>query len=158
MSPLTTFQPHPEERVLADFTVRARDLAWPLLEAIAITGVAWIAIGWIDASEFGALYATPSVHNAVVLAWALLLVWRLVLPTARRRRQRIFLTTGRLVVRGPSFRARPIGVDLYDLTAVNRRRATIFLHRVDGRPLVLRAVPRARRVADLITTYSGLGE
>lgn len=85
-----------DETILADVTAPLSGMVFPLLELIVITGVSWIAIGWMDVTPG----IEPVIRNAVVLLWALLVLWRFVVPLVRNRRRRVIVTDKRLLARG----------------------------------------------------------
>ncbi|WKD59734.1 hypothetical protein [Corynebacterium caspium] len=148
---MSTFKPARGERLLVDVTTRFSALTFPLLEAIALTGVSWIVIGWLDTS----VYAGIDVHNAAVGIWAILLAWRLLWPVARARRQRLLITTHRLVHREASFSEARINIPLANIFHVQKKRRRIILHTRDGAPpLILHTLPRTKRIAAIIATYS----
>lgn len=84
------------EDVLADVAAPLSTLIFPLLELIVITGVAWIAIGWMD----GTPGVDAVVRNAVVAAWAVIAAWRFGVPVVRSRRRRFVVTDHRILARG----------------------------------------------------------
>ncbi|UIZ92604.1 hypothetical protein JZY91_02035 [Corynebacterium sp. CNCTC7651] len=86
------------EVVLADVSAPLSTLIFPLLELIVITGIAWIAIGWMDVTPG----VEPFVRNAVVLVWLLLALWRFGVPVVRSRRRRFLVTDHRILARGRS--------------------------------------------------------
>lgn len=85
-----------DEVVLADVCAPVSSLTFPLLELILITGVAWMAIGWMDITPA----ADPMLRNAVVALWAVLVLWRFVAPVIASRRRRFIVTNRRVLARG----------------------------------------------------------
>lgn len=85
-----------DEVVLADVSAPLSSLTIPLMELIVITGVAWMAIGWMDVTP----HVDPFVRNIVVAAWAVLVAWRFVGPLAAARRRRFVVTNRRILARG----------------------------------------------------------
>ncbi|WP_246816281.1 hypothetical protein [Corynebacterium sp. HMSC30G07] len=85
-----------DEVVLADVTAPVSDLIFPLLELILITGICWIAIGWMDVTATVPLVA----RNAMVILWLVLGCWRFGLPVIRGRRRRFVVTDRRVLARG----------------------------------------------------------
>ena len=59
----------------ADVSAPFRALIFPFLELILITGLLWIAIGWCDVQA-----VDPMLRNGLVAVWALLGIWRFVIP------------------------------------------------------------------------------
>lgn len=86
-----------DEVVLADVSAPISTLVFPLLEAVVITGVVWIALGWFDVN----FELDPLVRNLVVLGWVLLVLWRFIVPVTRARRRRFVVTDRRVLSRGP---------------------------------------------------------
>ncbi|WIM72959.1 hypothetical protein QP028_04160 [Corynebacterium suedekumii] len=80
----------------ADLTAPLHTLTFPVLELILITGLCWMGIGWLD--QPGQVIDIQ-LRNGVVLLWALLVLWRFVLPLLRARRRRFMLTDRRIIVR-----------------------------------------------------------
>lgn len=85
-----------DEVVLADITAPLGSLVFPLLELILITGISWIAIGWMDVTTTVPL----ALRNGVVVLWLVLSVWRFVVPVVRGRRRRFIVTDRRVLARG----------------------------------------------------------
>lgn len=86
-----------DEVVLADVSAPITTLVFPLLEAVVITGVVWIAIGWFDVNT----ELDPLMRNLIVCTWVLLVVWRFIVPISRARRRRFVVTDRRVLSRGP---------------------------------------------------------
>lgn len=139
----------PNEIVRADMTAPARTLVFPFLELVLITGVCWIGIGYLDQPG---LAVDPVLRNAVVGLWAVLAVWRFVLPLLRARRQRFVVTDRRIIARAGTFRSRVDSIPLRDVHFVRRYRTglsvSIYGH---DRPLYFADVPRAKKLERLIT-------
>ena len=87
-----------DEFVLADVTAPVSDLIFPLLELILITGVCWIAIGWMDVNPTVPVVA----RNATVILWLALSTWRFLVPVIGGRRRRFVVTDRRVLARGRS--------------------------------------------------------
>ena len=96
MSGKAAFRVGGDEVVLADVCAPLSSLTIPLLELVLITGVAWMAIGWMDVTP----YIDPAVRNATVLVWALVALWRFVGPVVASRRRRFIVTDKRILARG----------------------------------------------------------
>src|SRR5699024_12838554 len=74
-----------------DVTAPYRALLWPVLELILVTGICWIAIGWLDV-QVNNQGLDVALRIAVVALWAGLSLWRFVLPVTRPRRKRFIIT------------------------------------------------------------------
>ncbi|MEJ4099657.1 PH domain-containing protein [Corynebacterium mastitidis] len=143
------FSLEPRERVVVDVSAPLSTLTLPALEAILLTGVAWIVIGYLDRPEVS---VSLDLRNALVGLWALALCWRLVLPLCRVRRQRFMVTTRRILVRGPGLGARTDEMPLHYVRGARKKgrgRLALGLMGYD-RPLVFARIPRPKRVAQAI--------
>ena len=141
MSRKVRFQTNKGEQVLVDVCAPLSTLTFPLMELIVITGVAWIAIGWMDVTP----NVDPVLRNVVVLAWALLALWRFVAPLVSSRRRRFILTDRRILARG-----RRGAVDSIPLEQVHSARRvkgsiSVAVYGYD-RPLLFEQVGKARAV------------
>lgn len=141
MSKKVRFQTHDGEQVLVDVCAPLSTLTFPLMELIVITGVAWIAIGWMDVTPG----IDPALRNLVVLLWALLALWRFVGPLVASRRRRFMLTDRRILARG-----RRGAVDSIPLEQIHSARRvkggiSVAVYGYD-RPLVFEDVGKARAV------------
>lgn len=147
------FQLGQDEVVRADVTAPASSLFFPFLELLLVTGLSWIAIGYLD--QPGSQMPVE-IRNGVVLFWALLAVWRFVLPLIRARRSRFVVTNQRVLVRAPTLRSRVDSIPLRQIHSVGRRRRDLSVS-VWGldRPLYFPGVPKAKRIEQLIrASYS----
>ncbi|AKK10507.1 hypothetical protein [Corynebacterium uterequi] len=137
------------EFVRLDYTAPASVMVFPLLEFLAITGVVWMAIGFVDNPT--TMSFDPAVRAALVALWTGLGTWRFALPLLRARRQRIILTNRRLILRPPRFGARADIIPLAQIHSVRKHRSglSIAVYGLD-RPLFVPDVPRAKRTAQLI--------
>lgn len=145
---MALFRPVEGEVVRADLTSPLHTLTFPTLELILITGLSWMLIGWLDQPG---MYTDPQLRTAVLVVWALLALWRFVLPLVKARRRRFVVTDQRLVVRAGEFRARADSIPFRDIRSVERRRNGILLAIIGyDRPLYFPDVPRAKRVAAMI--------
>ncbi len=134
-------QMRPDEAKLVDVTAPYRSLIWPALELILITGICWIAIGWMD--THGLPY-----RNAVVVAWGVLSAWRFLLPLWRARRRRFIVTTTRVIARTGS---QVDSIPLTDIAGVRRRRGGISLAiKGYGQPLYFPELPKTKKIARII--------
>lgn len=138
------------ENVQVDLTSSLSSLTFPVLELILITGVFWMGIGYLDRPEV--IDTVPvELRNAVVVVWALLAVWRFVLPLLRSRRRRFVVTDRRVMVRAGRFGARVDSIPLRQIHGVNRRRNRISLAIAGyARPLFFRDVPKSKKVVKAI--------
>ena len=133
------------EVVLADMAPPLRGLIFPFLELIIITGLCWIAIGWMDAGM-----VDSAIRNAVVGVWAVLALWRFVLPLIRQRRQR-FMVTNKRVIFVPGGRGRTESIPLMQIRGVRKRRGGIDIGVLGyGVPVRFPDVGKAKRVQALI--------
>ncbi|WP_311201347.1 hypothetical protein [Corynebacterium sp. p3-SID1056] len=141
MSKKVRFQTHDGEQVLVDVCAPLSTLTFPLMELIVITGVAWIAIGWMDVTPG----IDPALRNLAVALWALLALWRFVGPLVASRRRRFMLTDRRILARG-----RRGAVDSIPLEQIHSARRvkggiSVAVYGYD-RPLVFDQVGKARAV------------
>jgi len=142
------FRPGRGEVVRADLTAPLHTLTFPVLELILITGLCWMGIGWLD--QPGQVIDIQ-LRNGAVLLWALLVLWRFVLPLLRARRRRFMLTDRRIIVRAGTFTSRVDSIPLRDIRAIQRRRNAISLAILGHeRPLYFPYVPRAKKVTAMI--------
>ncbi|MBZ8176846.1 hypothetical protein GP475_03080 [Corynebacterium poyangense] len=146
------FRLGPGEQVQADLTAPLRTMVFPVLELVAMTGIFWIGIGWLDR---GIVAVDMQQRNLVVLLWMALVVWRFIVPLLRSRRQRFILTNHRILVRAPKLRAPLDSIALRDVRGAARRRGGISLA-VAGyrRPMFFPQIPRAKKVAAMIETHA----
>lgn len=96
MANKAVFKVGEDETVLADVCAPLSSLTFPLLELVAVTGLAWMAIGWMDVTP----HFDPAMRNIVVAIWAILVVWRFVAPLVSSRRRRFVVTDKRVLARG----------------------------------------------------------
>lgn len=129
-----------------DVTAPFRALTFPLLELVLVTGVSWIGIGWLDARA-----TDPVLRNALVLLWAVLVVWRFVLPVVRTRRKRFVVTNRRVIARAEGLRAATDSIPLMDIVGVRRRRGGISLAiRGYDQALYFPDLPRTKKIERII--------
>lgn len=138
----------PGERVRADMTSPPGTVVFPFLEAVVTTGLVWMAVGYLDGP--GSMI-DPLLRNALVAVWAVLLVWRFLLPVVRERRRRFIVTDRRIIARAPSLKSRVDSIPLRDVHSVRRHKGGISVA-VFGldRPLYFPSVPRGKKVEGLI--------
>lgn len=108
----------PGEWVRADVTSPPAVLGFPLLELIAYTGLIWMGIGYLD-NPYG-VFSDPLLRQGLVLLWAVLVIWRFVLPLAKARRRRFVVTDRRIIARSDSLRPRVDSIPLRDVHSVRR--------------------------------------
>lgn len=138
------------EWVRADMTAPARSVVFPFLETLATTGLVWIAIGYLDNPH--TVSFEPIVRNVLVAVWALLLLFRFIMPVIRARRKRFILTNHRIIARGPGLRAGVDSIPLRQVRSARRYRGgiSVALYGHD-RPLYFPEIPKARKVEALIS-------
>ena len=141
MSKKVRFQTHDGEQVLVDVCAPLSTLTFPLMELIVITGVAWIAIGWMDVTPG----IDPALRNLAVALWALLALWRFVGPLMASRRRRFMLTDRRILARG--HRGAVDSIPLEQIHSARRVKGgiSVAVYGYD-RPLVFEQVGKARAV------------
>jgi len=133
------------EIVLADVCAPLSSLTIPLLEVIMLTGVAWMAIGWMD--------VTPGVdsllRNAVVGVWALIVLWRFVGPVMASRRRRFVVTDKRILARGK--RGAVDSIPHRQIHSVRRHRGgiSVAVYGYD-RPIYFERVGKSRAVEKVL--------
>lgn len=110
-----------DEVVLADVCAPLSSLTIPLLEIVLATGVAWMAIGWMDVTP----HVNPQTRNLVVLAWAVLVAWRFLVPLAASRRYRFIVTDKRILARGK--RGAVDSIPLRQIHSVRRERGGLWV-------------------------------
>lgn len=130
-----------DEVVLADVCAPLSSLTIPLLELVAITGVAWIAIGWMDVTP----HVDLALRNLVVLIWALLVAWRFLVPLVASRRRRFVVTDKRILARGR--RGAVDSIPLRQIHSARRKRGGISIA-VYGfaQPILFEQVGKTRAV------------
>ncbi|WP_301925400.1 hypothetical protein [Corynebacterium glaucum] len=133
------------EVVLADVNAPLSTLIFPLLELVVLTGVAWIAIGWMDITPG----IPPVVRNLVVALWALLAFLRFLLPLLRTRRRRFIVTDRRVLARGRS--GSVDSIPLRQIHSVRRSRGGIDLGIYGfGSPIHFEQVGKSRQVEKVL--------
>ncbi|MCS4491483.1 MULTISPECIES: hypothetical protein [unclassified Corynebacterium] len=136
----------PGERVFIDLTSPLSALFFPLLEILTVTGLAWMAIGYLDRPELSGTY-DPKIRNLIVLMWAGVVVFRLVTKIVTLRRRRIIVTEHRLLLREAGWTSSIFSAPIEQVQAVDRHRNTIRLMlRGQQRAFSMTHVPQARRV------------
>lgn len=122
----------PGEHKLADVTAPLSALTLPVLELIVLTGLAWMGIGWMDVNGVPSIAGItpgdyPTVRNGLVGLWAIMILWRFVLPVIRQRRKRFIVTNQRIIARTGSLGGRADNIWLGDILTARRRRGGISL-------------------------------
>lgn len=138
------------ETLRYDLTAPLTSLTFPVIEALFLTAVCWMAIGWVDTQGI------PDLHNGIVALWFFLVCWRLFLPVLRSRRQRFAITDQRIIVRAPGFGAREDSIPLVHVRGAYKKKGALYVD-VAGmtRPLIFRDVPRTKKVAEEINQLVG---
>lgn len=139
-----------------DITSSLSEMIYPALESIIITGLCWMAIGYVDANV--SFVDPAAIHNILVVLWSVLVLLRCVVPIIRQRNRRIMVTNQRVILRTATFRGTWESIPLDAVRDVARRRKDIFLA-VAGhdRSIYLPKVPKAKKVVavleDLTAAY-----
>lgn len=139
-----------DEVVLADVCAPLSALTIPLLELVAVTGVAWMAVGWMDVTP----HVDPGLRNIVVLFWALIVLWRFIVPLVASRRRRFIVTDKRILARGR--RGAVDSIPLRQIHSVRRERGGINVA-VYGyaQPIVFERVGKTRSVEKVLQRALG---
>lgn len=129
-----------------DVTSPYRSLLFPTLELVLISGVAGIAVGWLDANAVDA-----NLRNAVVGFALLLVFWRFILPLLRARRKRFIVTNQRILARASQLGGKADSIPLHDVIGVRRRRGGISLAiRGYDRTLYFPELPKPKKIERII--------
>lgn len=121
MANKAVFKVGEDETVLADVCAPLSSLTFPLLELVAVTGLAWMAIGWMDVTP----HFDPAMRNIVVLIWAIVALWRFVVPLVSSRRRRFVITDTRVLARGR--RGAVDSIPLRQIHSVRRERGGLWV-------------------------------
>ena len=146
------------DRIHADLTSPLSAMLFPIFELIAITGICWMAIGFLDQLP-GIDGTNPAdsfpARNLLVGIWAILCAWRFGVPFIKQRRFRVVVSDRKLLVRRPGLSTKYDSIPLSYVHRVQRRRNTLVLG-VGGqhRPYVISQVPKARKVESLLKNLS----
>ncbi|OEY13419.1 hypothetical protein A0K93_05475 [Corynebacterium sp. BCW_4722] len=145
-----TFRVREDEVVLADVTAPLSALTFPLAELIVITGVAWMAVGWMDVTP----HVDPAVRNLVVAVWAVLALWRFIGPLIAARRRRFVVTDKRILARGR--RGAVDSIPHRQIHSARRERGgiTVAVYGYE-RPIHFEQVGKARAVEKVIAAQLG---
>lgn len=139
-----------EEHIMLDTNPSFSRFLWPLLELLAITGLSWLTIGFMDnavnaASDFGVA------RQLVFLAWVVLVVWRVGVPVCEWLGDRFVLTNRRILVRRGLFRQRVTSIDLYSVVGVDRKGSTLIVRTTPyGQRVLISDIPSSRKVAKMV--------
>ena len=129
-----------------DVTSPLRSMALPVVELLVLTGVFWIGVGYLDRDVYGEGYWW---RNLVVLAWALCVLWRFVLPLIKQRRRRFVVTDTEIRMRNAGLFSRTVTIPLPAVRGAGRYRNMITLHTRSG-PVYVEGVPKAKKITDTI--------
>ncbi|WP_291313369.1 hypothetical protein [Corynebacterium sp. UBA2622] len=143
------------EVVLADTCGPLSGLVFPLLELVVVTGVCWMAVGWMDGHGID-----PAFRNLVVALWAVLAVLRFVLPVVSSRRRRFMVTDRRVLARGGGGGVgAPDSIPIQQIHSARRERGglTLSVYGFD-RPLHYPGVGRAKKVEKVLNGRVGAGQ
>lgn len=133
------------EVVLADVSAPLSTLIFPLLELVVLTGISWIAIGWMDATP----EIPPVLRNLIVALWVLIVLWRFLVPLLRTRRRRFIVTDRRVLARGRS--GSVDSIPLRQINSVRRSRGGIDLGIYGfGSPIHFEHVGKSRQVEKVL--------
>ena len=129
-------------------------LVVPLAELVLISGLSWLAVGWIDAN--GQTYVGPAevalAHNIVVAIFLILSLWRFVVPVVRRGQDRVQVTNRRVVITAGG---RAQSFPLADIRGVRRRGRRLLISAAGyDRAIATPKVGKARKVEQLISQYT----
>jgi len=144
------------DHIHVDLTAPLSNMFFPLMEFIAITGVCWMGIGFldqlpgIDGSNPAASFP-PGTRNLLLAIWAGLSVWRFGLPLIRQRRFRVIVTDRKLLVRREGLSSKYDSIPLSYINRIQRKRNSLVLG-VGGhhRPYVINKLPRAKKVESVL--------
>ena len=145
-----------DEHVLVDVRAPLREMFFPFLEMISITGGLWIIIGWFDAADagrygVGPLNLPPEWRNGFVFLWGMLILWRFVLPLLRKRRRRMIVTDRRILFRDDGFWTRPQTILMSSVTWAEKERGQLAVYLRDSDlPVYYQGLPKLRKVAEMI--------
>lgn len=139
-----------DEDVVLDTNPVFGRLMWPLVELALITGVIWLLIGFIDSPRI-APGDLSGMRDVLLLAWPLLVAWRVVVPGLEWLGERFVLTDRRIILRRGLLRSRVVTVDLRAVRGVDRRGHVLQLYVSPyGPPMAIRDVPATRKVAKMV--------
>ncbi|MFP7365013.1 hypothetical protein SFC07_04410 [Corynebacterium callunae] len=140
------------DHIHVDLTAPLSGMFFPLLEFIAITGVCWMGIGFLDQLP-GIDGTTPAAsfpdgtRDLLLGIWVALSAWRFGLPLLRQSRFRVIVTDRKLLVRREGLRTKYDSIPLSYINRIQRKRNNLVLA-VGGhpRPYVINKLPRAKKV------------
>lgn len=139
-----------DEEVIIDTNPTFSGIFWPLLELMAITGIIWLLIGFIDKDPVTAANFAVA-RTLLMLLWVLLLVRRVAVPLLRWLRERFILTDRRILLRHGLFRTDVSSIDLRSVRGVRRQGSDLlFMTYGYGSPITVANIPSSRKVAKLV--------
>ena len=172
---MATIRMYEGERLLADVSPSRSTVVFPVLEMLLITGLAWLAVGWIDSQAaaravdlLGYELYPPSAlvaafpndrwaqiylwgHRLVLVLWAIGLWRRGIRHMIFRQRSRMVLTTQRLVTASGGWRSRTGEVPLAHVVDARRKGSSVAVYlRTSSVPVVLRNVPASKQFTHLL--------
>ncbi|MGI0541410.1 hypothetical protein KIP68_03715 [Corynebacterium aquatimens] len=119
----------------------------PILEVLAATALFWLAIGFLDRPSTG---VDVLIRNCVVAAWAIVVLWRFLLPLLRTRGQR-FVVTNRRIVALSGTSNKVDSIPLAQIRSVHCYRGGLNVGLIGyPAPVYFKKVGRVRRVEELI--------
>lgn len=139
-----------DEEILLDTNPVFGRLVWPLFELLVITGIVWLLIGFID-NPGVASNDFMAIRNFLLLAWIVLVFFRVARPLLAWLGERFVLTDRRIILRRGLVRPRVVTIDLRSIRGIDRN-GTVLLLRTNpfGPPMALRDVPSTRKVAKMV--------
>lgn len=141
----------PREVILLDTNPTFGRLVWPLLELMVVTGVCWLLIGFIDGPAIAA-GDMQGVRQLLMIAWVVLVAWRVAKPVLGWLGERFVLTDRRIILRRGILRPQVVSIDLRSVRAVNRKGGVLYLQtRSFGPPLAVEDIPSSRKVARMVS-------
>ena len=136
----------PGEVALLDVNPVFSRLVRPLVDLVVVTGVIWLLIGFIDGPYIGD-GDLAGMRATLMLAWPVLLAWRVGGPVLDWLGRRLVVTDRRLLLRRGIVRPEITSIDLRSIRAVDRRGSMLAVStRYWREPLVIEGVPGSRRV------------
>lgn len=138
----------PSERILVDTRPRLRVLFFPFLEALLATGIIWAAIGYVDSRALTAGESYPTVRLGLYCAWGAALLWLLVRPTVAWVRQRLVVTTHRLLVRYS--RTEIVDIPLAHVAGIQKVGSSLQFGIRGASPVIVEHVAKIRKVKRVV--------
>lgn len=139
-----------DEEVIIDTNPTFSGIVWPLIELMAITGIVWLLIGFIDKDPATAANLA-FIRTILMLVWALLLVRRVAVPVLRWLRERFILTDRRILLRHGLIRTDVSSIDLRSVRGVRRQGSDLLFATYGyGGPITVPNIPSSRKVAKMV--------